>query len=182
VRYIFWHPGVPLQSYRTINWKLGRLVLVAVGVALLIGSGVSLWQEIDRYGEQKREVLLATAHVFGAASASAIEEGDAKAVFNAIRAIGRIPGITYASVHDTDGVLMSELGEAVRLAGDIDISEDAEASPFQLLRSRSLLVSVGVVSVGRPVGTLTLITNTDDLRARLLDVVLIAIAGALSPA
>jgi signal transduction histidine kinase/HPt (histidine-containing phosphotransfer) domain-containing protein/ActR/RegA family two-component response regulator len=179
VRYIFWHPGVPLQSYRTINWKLGRLVLVAVGVALLIGSGVSLWQEIDRYGEQKREVLLATAHVFGAASASAIEEGDAKAVFNAIRAIGRIPGITYASVHDTDGVLMSELGEAVRLAGDIDISEDAEASPFQLLRSRSLLVSVGVVSVGRPVGTLTLITNTDDLRARLLDVVLIAIAGAL---
>jgi signal transduction histidine kinase/DNA-binding NarL/FixJ family response regulator/HPt (histidine-containing phosphotransfer) domain-containing protein len=168
-----------VQSYRTINWKLGRLVLVAVGLALLIGSTVSLWQEVNRYGQQKREVLLATAHVFGAASASAIDQRDSRAVFNSIRAIGRVPGITYASVHDTDGVLMSELGQAVRLTGDLDISENVEASPLALLRSRSLLVSVGVVSLGRPVGTLTLISDTSDLRARLLDVVLVALAGAL---
>jgi len=168
-----------VSNYRSINWKLGRLVLVAVGVALFIGSTVSLWQEINRYGQQKRDVLLATAHVFGAASATAVEERDTRAIFSAIRAIGRIPGISYAAVHDTDGRLLSDLGEAVRLVGDTAISDEVQPSALALLRSRSLLASVDVVSGGRTVGTLTLITDTSDLGARLRDVVLIALAGAL---
>jgi signal transduction histidine kinase/DNA-binding NarL/FixJ family response regulator/HPt (histidine-containing phosphotransfer) domain-containing protein len=168
-----------VRSYRSINWKLGRLVLIAVGVALLIGSTVSLWQEINRYGQQKRDVLLATAHVFGAASATAVEERDTQAIFDAIRAIGRIPGISYAAVHDLDGRLLSDLGEAVRLVGDTVVSDEIQPSASALLRSRSLLASVDVVSGGRPVGTLTLITDTSDLAARLRDVLLIAVVGAL---
>ncbi|HSP25562.1 MAG TPA: ATP-binding protein [Saliniramus sp.] len=153
--------------------------MIAVGVALLIGSAVSLWQEINRYGQQKRDVLLATAHVFGAASATAVAERDTQAVFDAIRAIGRIPGISYAAVHDAEGRLLSDLGEAVRLVGDTIVSNDVQPSALALLRSRSLLANVDVVSGGRPVGTLTLITDTSDLGARLRDVVLIALGGGL---
>ncbi len=154
-------------------------MLIAVGVAMLIGAVVSLWQEVNRYGLQKRDVLLATAHVFASASASAIERRDADAAFDAIRAIGRLPEITYVSVSDSEQRLISELGEAVRLAGDIEIEEGAEFSPWELLQSRSLLARVAVVSGGREVGSLTLISDTSDLQARLRDVVLIALAGAI---
>jgi len=61
----------PMKN-RSINWKLGRLILIAVSVALLVGSLIGMVRELDRYGTQKHETLTATAHVIAASAAEAI--------------------------------------------------------------------------------------------------------------
>ncbi|HMB10227.1 hypothetical protein, partial [Saliniramus sp.] len=62
-----------MQKNQSINFKLGRLVLVAVGIALICGTAINLWREVERYGQQKHEQLATTAHVFAAAAAEAVE-------------------------------------------------------------------------------------------------------------
>jgi len=55
----------PLSFRRSINFKLGRLVVIAVGIGLALVAGLGLWQETDRYVETKRERLLAVAAELG---------------------------------------------------------------------------------------------------------------------
>src|SRR4051794_21214288 len=57
-----------LSYRRSINFKLGRLVLIAVGIGLALVAGLGVWHETGRYTASKREALLAAAQVFGAAS------------------------------------------------------------------------------------------------------------------
>ncbi|MCG6121385.1 MAG: ATP-binding protein [Microvirga sp.] len=164
-----------MRRHRSINWKIGRLVLIAVGVALLIGSGVGLWREIERYGSQKRGELLVASHVFGAAAAQAIEARDRHAVLQAIRAIGRVPTLTYAAVRDARGALIAELGDGVRLDGDLDIGEGIAFSPLALARSSSVLVRTPVISGGNRVGEITLVSDTGELRERLIELILMGL-------
>lgn len=167
-----------MEKHRSINWKIGRLVLVAVGVAVLAGSGFGLWREIDRYGAQKRGELIVASHVFGAAAAQAIEARDRHAVLQAIRAIARVPALTYAAVRDGQGALIAELGDGVRLSGDLDIGEGIAFSPLALAQSSSVLVRTPVVSGGAPVGEITLVSDTGELRGRLLELIVMGLATA----
>ncbi|TVR10047.1 MAG: response regulator [Salinarimonadaceae bacterium] len=164
-----------MKKQRSINWKIGRLVLIAVGVGLLIGSGVGLWREIERYGSQKRSELIVASQVFGSAAAQAIEARDRHAVLQAIRAIARVPTLTYAAVRDEQGVLIAELGDGVRLDGDLDIGEGIAFSPLALARSSSVLVRTPVVSSGSRVGEITLVSDTGELRERLVEQILMGL-------
>src|SRR3954464_9109008 len=121
---------------RSINYKLGRLVIIAVGAALGLIALLDISQETARYAAAKREALLATAHVFGAASSKAVAARDHVAVLQAMRAISQVPGLAYAMTQDRDGAVLGDLGTAVRLDGDLNLDE-ADASAFRLLTSRT---------------------------------------------
>src|SRR5207253_4756400 len=102
------NPGVRLMRAaakftRSINYKLGRLVLIAVGVALALIALLDIWQETTRYAAAKRESLLTAARVFGAASSKAVAARDQVAVLQAMRAIGQVPGLAYGMAQDRDG-------------------------------------------------------------------------------
>jgi signal transduction histidine kinase/HPt (histidine-containing phosphotransfer) domain-containing protein/ActR/RegA family two-component response regulator len=169
-----------VSKYRSINFKLGRLVLVAVGIALICGTSVSLWREIERYGQQRHIQLDTTAHIFAIAASDAVEDRDRTRILSVIRAIGEVPQMNYAGVHDADGRLLAELGSAILLDDDRDIMVGAgeKVDALRLIRSRSLGTTVPVVNGGNPVGTLTLISDTGDLAGRIRDVLLVALVAA----
>ena len=137
-----------LSYRRSINFKLGRLVLIAVGIGLALVAGLGVWHETGRYTASKREALLAAAQVFGAASSRALANGDVNAVLQAMRAVGKVPGVVFAMVEDRTGAPIADLGSAVRLEGDLNLDAGQEVSLWRLLSSRTVQVSIPVVDAG----------------------------------
>ncbi|MBV9076775.1 MAG: response regulator [Methylobacteriaceae bacterium] len=164
---------------RSINRKLGHLVVVAVGTVTLVVGATGAWQEANRYLDAKRETLVATAQAFAAASAAAVAAGDAVGATRAISGIAAVPNVPFAAVERRDGRLLAEIGGGVRLLSDLDITERTGISPLALLRTDTVGVAVPIVREGEEVGRLSLVGLTDDLGARLRDVLLTAAAGAL---
>ncbi|MGY6646901.1 MAG: ATP-binding protein [Salinarimonas sp.] len=169
-----------MQKNQSINFKLGRLVLVAVGIALICGTAINLWREVERYGQQKHEQLGTTAHVFAAAAADAVEARDRGQILSVIRAISRVPQMNYAVVHDAEGRLLAELGAAILLNDDRDvmIRPGERVNATTLIRSRSVRTTVPIENGGETVGSLTLISDTSDLAERMQDMMLVAVTAA----
>jgi response regulator RpfG family c-di-GMP phosphodiesterase len=166
------------RSARTISAKLRRLVVLSVGLALLILACLGLVQETRRYIEGKRETLLATAHVFSAAVSPAVAARDRMGVLRAFRAIGSVPGLVYAEVEDASGASLGHLGQAVRLAGDLDLT-GTNGVTLALLSSRTVQVAVPVVNEGQGVGRLVIVADTEDLLPRFAALLVLATLGAV---
>ena len=167
-----------LSYRRSINFKLGRLVLIAVGIGLALVAGLGVWHETGRYTASKREALLAAAQVFGAASSRALAIGDVNAVLQAMRAVGKVPGVVFAMVEDRTGAPVADLGSAVRLEGDLNLDAGQEVSLWRLLSSRTVQVSIPVVDAGEPVGRFIVVSDTNDLFGRFRDLLLTSVTGA----
>ncbi|MDF3063615.1 MAG: multi-sensor hybrid histidine kinase [Microvirga sp.] len=167
-----------LSIRRSINYKLGRLVIIAVGIGLALIAGLGLWQEAQRYAAAKRDNLLAAATIFAAASSNALAAGNANGVLEAMRAIARMPGLVYATVEDKEGRVVADLGSAVRLEGDLNLDEGAEVPLWRLLTSHTLQVSTPVIEAGEVVGRFIVVSDTGDLFTRFRDMLLISVSGA----
>ncbi|PPD44275.1 MAG: hybrid sensor histidine kinase/response regulator [Methylocystis sp.] len=152
----------------SIARKMGLLVAVAVLTSAVMMSGVLVWQEIDRYAQTKARTLLGTAHVFAVASAKATASRDQAGVYQAIKAIAKVPGLTFARV-DARGRPLATIGGATQLDGDIRVNEaDAGSiSPLALLSSHSIQAEVPIVESGVEVGRFTLVADTNDLAEQL---------------
>ncbi|MEA2840681.1 MAG: hypothetical protein QOF41_2011 [Methylobacteriaceae bacterium] len=153
----------------SISAKLMSLVLISVGVALLVGTGLGLWQELQRYAFEKREALLAQAGILASATSQAAQTHDTGAALQTLRAVGRMPGVLFADLVDAEGAPIASLGEAIRLSDEVHLDEASNVDVpllLQLLAGRTVAVSVPVVSAGERVGTLNLISDTSDLFAR----------------
>jgi putative two-component system response regulator len=171
-------PDLALKPRRSIRGKLDRLVLISVGTALLAAGILNVWYEADRYLTFKRETLLATAEAFAAASSKAVASGDEFAATQALRAIGRVPGLIAAEVEDVHGAYVAGIGQAVRLGGDLDLDEKQGAGLFGLLASRTVQISVPVREGGEVVGRIRLIRDTSDLTERFLTSLYGAVIGS----
>jgi len=166
---------------RSINGKLSRLVVLAIGSSMLLVAAFGCYQEATRYLDGKRETLLATASAFAAASADAVASHDQRAAYLAIRGIASVPTIDFAALHDAAGRPVASIGSGVRLSRDLDITEaDREASALGLLNTRTVSVTVPVRSDGKIVGRLTLVGEVSDLWNRLLGVLVTTATGALA--
>ncbi|MGP9822177.1 ATP-binding protein [Salinarimonas sp. NSM] len=153
--------------------------MISVLIALTLGSAASLWLEVERYGEQKRERLLAVAHAFAAASAEAVAAHDRDSIFEAVRAISRLPDITHVTVTDRTGAVLEEIGSGVRLVGDLVLDDGTPLSVTAVLSSRTAVVGVPVRHRGVEVGRLELTSETGDLWGRLLVVLAFGLGAAV---
>jgi signal transduction histidine kinase/CheY-like chemotaxis protein len=164
-----------MRLRRSISAKLTGLVLVSVGLALLAGTGLGLWQELQRYAFEKREALLAQAGVLATATSQAARTHDTPAALQSLRAVGRMPGVLFANLLDAEGAPVASLGDAIQLSDEVHLDPASEVGiPLlvQLLTGRTVSVSVPVLSAGEQVGTLNLISDTSDLFARFRQFVL----------
>ena len=161
----------------SLSRRLVGLVLAAVGTGMVVSAVVFAWQQSVQYAESRRDLLLATAHVFSAAVASSARDRNASGAFAAIRAIGNLPDILYAEVQTMDGTVLATLGSAPRLVGDFTL--DNNASVFGLFSSRTVEVSVPIVYGGEPAGRLVLIGGTAGLWDRLIESVAITALGGI---
>ena len=162
-----------------------------MAIAFLAGTLLSLWQEVNRYADDKRDGLVAIANVLAAASARATAAGDEAAAARVLNAIGKTrdarvlngeasdgetaddrPGeadrseLVYAAIERPDGSILADRGLTARLADDFDLRKGQ--SPLALLTSRTALVAVTVEEAGRTVGNLILVSDLADLNDRLL--------------
>ena len=83
--------------------KLVLLVVTAVTAGMAVSALLSTWQEVERYADTRRQLMLATAQVFAAAAASSVAELKQQETLEAIRAIGRVPGFLFVQVRTPDG-------------------------------------------------------------------------------
>jgi putative two-component system response regulator len=163
---------------RTIGGKLNRLVVVSLGTALLVGTGLSCWGETRTFVQSKREVLVATAQVFASATSKAVAAGDAGSVLQALRAVARVPGLVHAEVRGPDGNLLAEVGTVARLSGDLVLADKDEPSPLALLTSRTLTLNAPIVDGGLLVGRIELVSETTGIMGQLWGTLVYALLGS----
>ena len=174
------HPVThPTSVTASINSKLGRLVVVAVGTAMVLVSAVTLYFEIIHYGGSKTETLRAAARVFAASAGPAVVRGDRTLATTSLRGIARLPNLTYAAVIDQSGRTLAEMGSDVRLSRDLQIAEETDPTVWQLIKTRNVDITTPIIQGGELVGHLRLVADTKDLGSRLFVVVLALVGGSI---
>jgi two-component system sensor histidine kinase BarA len=153
---------------RSLVRKLIWLVAAAVTAGMAGSATWSAWHEAERYLETRRELMHAAAQAFAAAAANAVAETKQQETLEAIRAIGRVPGVLFAQVRTPDGRVLAALGGATHLVTDVLVTGDENPSVLDLLRSGTVRVTVPIIEGGREVGRISLISDTADLWPRLL--------------
>jgi signal transduction histidine kinase/DNA-binding NarL/FixJ family response regulator len=174
-------PGANRTPKRTIARKLALLVAAAVVTSAIAMGGLSLWQVTNHYAHTKSRNLMASAHVFASVVAKGVAARDQTAIYQAIKAIGHIPGLLYARV-ESRGQLLAVMGGATQLDGDLRVREGEgdSVSPLAVLSSRSLQAEVPVVNGGVVVGRFILVSDTSDLWEEWNGALRSAVAGAVA--
>jgi signal transduction histidine kinase len=171
---------VQKKRFLGIRLKIILLVTVAIGVAQFIIGGIMLWQEARRYADGKRDVMVAAANILASAASKSVAAGDAAGVRETLRAVGRVPGLIYASVETISGRLLADMGATERLMSDMKVPASGEGlNVLHLLKSRSITLTVPVIQSGRQVGLLQIVTDTRELPGRLLSATKLTVFGAM---
>jgi EAL domain-containing protein (putative c-di-GMP-specific phosphodiesterase class I)/signal transduction histidine kinase/CheY-like chemotaxis protein/HPt (histidine-containing phosphotransfer) domain-containing protein len=163
--------------------RLVYLVVAAVVSGAVVSTLLTMWQELERYVDTRRQFMRATAEVFAAAAAPSVAEGRQQETLEAIRGIGHVPGLRFVQIRTTDGRVLAAFGSAPRLASDPTLNAEASPSAIDLLRGGTVLVSVPVINGGETVGTINIVSDTSDLWPNLLArlwLTLLASAAALA--
>ncbi|MDZ4775938.1 MAG: EAL domain-containing protein [Alphaproteobacteria bacterium] len=155
----------------SIAGKLQALVLAAVVAATATVGGLSLWTELSRYADAKREALLSTAQVFSSVVSKSVATADRQGANTVLRGVARMPEIAYARVEDANGAIFAEIGSGVRLDSDVRLEGGkADLGIGALLATRTIETSTPIMQGGREVGRFVLIARATDLKDRVMGI------------
>ncbi len=161
----------------SIGLKLALSVLLPLLTALFLVSGASAWRETVRYSDAKESELRATAGIFASSVADHLANRDKRGALLSLRAITRLPNISYIEVYDSEGKAFASMGSGVILSSQV--SNRGRLSVWQLLKGQSVAVSLPVIKAGKKIGIIAIVADTSDLRQRLIEGFLSAAAVAL---
>ena len=162
----------------SIGRRLAATVAIAVGVAAVVTSSVSVNQQFGRYVQSRKEMLLATGSAFSAAISAPLAARDRNGVFAALRGIGEVPHLSNATARDRNGIIVGQLGYGARLDRDPTLGTGDATSVWSLLKSQSITVVTPVVDDGAEVGELQLVSDADGILDGLLATLGANMAGA----
>ena len=155
-------------------------MLSALLASFLATAAVSTWIDLHRQADLETGRLTQTARVIGSLASDAVARGDRVGSFSAIRSVSQMPDVNYARIVSREFGLLAETGSGSRLMTDADMSgDDARLSIWSVLSTRSIQVTVPVMSEGRAVGSMTLFSRTPELRGRVLSTIWTTLAGAV---
>jgi signal transduction histidine kinase/CheY-like chemotaxis protein len=158
--------GMPMRFHLSIRSRLILLVVASTLMASAVLVAVSVWRETESYGVSRRDAVLDTGFAIAAAASRPVADHDASAAQEAINAISRLKGITYAGIETSEGRALAEIGATEQLAGDLVVDgPQTRWSLAAILRSRSMEATVPVIHGGATVGSLRVIADTRDLPA-----------------
>jgi len=167
-------------SGTTIRTRLLLMIAIAIAAAQAVALVFAGWNELVRYGEAKRDVLVAQASVLAGAAAEGMRRGDDRAVQSALASVGRIDGLVHVAIRDSDGRIMARSGRTEMLAGGPVLDgPDAPLALRDLFFAQTIAIVTPVTRGGREIGELRLIADTRDLPAKLRDAVGVTLVGAL---
>jgi two-component system sensor histidine kinase BarA len=166
-------PG--LRSGSRIGRRLMTIVALSVALSVILVAGTYVWLESRSNLANRHAALEATAFVFAASVADEVENQDRQAIFETLRAISRIPAISYALVTDAEGREIAALGSAVLLQNNSAASHDGALSLFT---ATSQPVAVDIVSGSKMIGHLLIIADISDLRRKFWSAVFLILVSA----
>lgn len=162
----------------SIRAKLLLLIALAIGSATCIVTLASIQREAMRFSSAKQAEIEAIAQVFASAAAEAVASNNRGEAFRVLRAMARIPGISYSGIEQTNGRILAELGLNVQLVRD---PPDAGLfASLHLLWQDSMAVRVPIIASGEAIGQLILLADTSGLWARALDMTRDALVAGLA--
>ncbi len=164
--------GFQLLSYRVRNSIRVKLAL-AVGVAVVCGvvltSLMSAWRETHRRFEAKKNEVAGIAAVLAASVAKGLATGDRAAIAKAVNAIGQIPTVKFAHVHDNSAKFAYQVGTGIILTKDRSKFAETEIGLLAPVYLGAYRYRMRVRYAGRPVGYLQLIADLSSLRTALFE-------------
>jgi signal transduction histidine kinase/EAL domain-containing protein (putative c-di-GMP-specific phosphodiesterase class I)/ActR/RegA family two-component response regulator len=160
--------------------KLTSLVLASLLASFLVTAAVSTWIDLRRQAALETGRLTQTARVIGSLASDAVAANDRNESFKAIRSVAQMPGITYARLRSRQSGLLAETGAGARLISDATVDgAEAKLSIWSVLSTGSIQVTAPVMSEGETVGSITIFSQTPELRGRVLSTIWTTLAGAL---
>ena len=170
------------RSGISIQHRLAVVVFLSIAITVAGLVAASVWRETDRAAQSMSVKLKATADVFATALSDAVAAKDRSGSRRVLKAIGRVPGFTFARVEDNWGRILAEMGTGVRLDSDQTV-KDGVIDRLDLLRGRPVEMIVPVIKGGETVGTLSVFSRAVDLWPRiqtsLIDMLVWAFVAAL---
>ena len=172
--------GSRLIARGGIARKLTALVLASLLASFLVTATLSTWIDLRRQAALETNRLTQTARVIGSLASDAVAAGDRTESFNAIRSVAQMPGITYARLQSRRSGLLAETGGGARLVSDATVEGgDGGLSIWSVVNTGSIQVTAPVMSQGETVGSITIFSQTPELRGRVLSTIWTTLAGAL---
>lgn len=160
--------------------KLTGLVLASLLASFLVTATVSTWIDLRRQAALETNRLTQTARVIASLASDAVDKDDRSESFRAIRSVAQMPGITYARLRSSRSGLLAETGGGARLISDAAVDgAEGKLSIWSVLSTGSIQVTAPVMSEGETVGSITIFSQTPELRSRVLSTVWTTLAGAL---
>ncbi len=150
---------------RSVRNKIAAIVVAATSVSLLTVSLVFGWRDLDRRFEAKTAELRAIGAMLAATIEPAMAAGKDQEIFSTLRAVRRMPAVTYVEVEDAggrkvasfgNGVLINRIGKTTGAERQLGLASALSLSTFP--------VETPVVSEGRTIGKLLLIADLTALR------------------
>ena len=137
------------------------LVAVAVLVSVALVAGLFVWVQSTNAVKTRYANIEATAYVFASAVADEVLDGDRQAMYEVLRAVTRVPDISYVAVTDPQGREIAAMGSTVLLQDGL-----AEGAPgaASLFLATAFPVAVDIVHAGQPIAKLVVVASIADLR------------------
>ncbi len=172
----FERPSTNPMRGRGIGHRISMLVGLAVLLAVTLVTAIFAYNDVTSDFAARKRGLEATGYVFAAALADHVAARDSQGSLLVLRAIARIPEVTYAAVVDENGKAFASFGSAVlneegRLKSGIGMIE--------AIRTGAYPVAVDVIKAGKPIGQILIIADISDLLSQLFDVLLTSLVVAL---
>ena len=156
-----------MQKFRaSIGAKFALIILIAVLGALVLVTLASGYREVARYSEAKQNELEATAKIFASTISESLAAGKKPEALFTLRAIARLPQISFVEVIDEEGNRFASLGADVVLNRYADY--EVKRTTWELLQGIPVRVSTPVIKSGSPIGQIRLVADTSDLKDRLI--------------
>jgi two-component system sensor histidine kinase BarA len=167
------------NNSQTLRSRLTTLVIVAIFGSVTIVTGSSIQREVAQYDAGQAAELTASANVFAVAVAEHVRDGKKDLTLDALKAISRLPTVTYARVELGDGSTFVELGGDVALDGSSAAVGAASGRALSMFRVKTAIVRSPIIESGATVGWLQLNADTSTLSARLSALIWDAFVAAI---
>lgn len=159
-----------------IGRRIIILVLVSIALSVVLLTSVFIVFQLRQALQERRASVESTSYILASAVADAVVSNDRNKIFDALRAIRRLPNIRRAVVIGPNGNEIAMVGSAWMLDGDV---VDDSTSLVGTLSRGWFAVSTSIVQGGRDAGQLILIADISGLPWQIAAIMLGTLASAL---
>jgi signal transduction histidine kinase/CheY-like chemotaxis protein/HPt (histidine-containing phosphotransfer) domain-containing protein len=174
---------MPKLVRTSVRLKIALLVAVAITTSLALAALASGRREAERRFTAKAAELSGVAAALATTVEPALSAKSYVEVQKALRAIGRIPSITYANVTDQQQVRIAEFGNGIVVTANDKVTRPVGGEGLLgLVNLKTYPLQADILSKGTKIGTLSLIADISDLGQAFYEALRSALMTALAVA